>query len=351
MLAAYVSGHGFGHLVRLCEVLREVRARAPGLPIVVTGAVPAPLVRREVPAPLELRSEACDVGLAQRDALEIDDAATVARCRAFDARWEELVAREAALLRARGARLVLADVPALPFEAAARAGVPAVGLGNFSWDWIYAHLARRLPELAQPAARAAQAYRGAALFLALPFAGDLGVFPRREPVGFVARVPRVGRAEVRRRLGLPAGPVALLSFGGIGLPALRPGGIEPDPEVRYVFPEELTEARLEPLGLRYPEVVAAADVVVTKPGYGIVTDAIAGGARLVYTDRGDFPEYPIMVREMPAYLPCVHLPNEELRAGRLRAAVRQALALPAVPRPDLGGAARAADRVLALLHA
>jgi hypothetical protein len=349
MLAAYVSGHGFGHLVRLCEVLREVRARAPELPILLTGTVPEALVRREVPGPIELRAEACDVGLAQRDALDIDEPASVARCRAFDARWEEVAAREAAVLRARGARLVLADVPALPFDAAARVGVPAVGLGNFSWDWIYAHLARRLPELAASAARAARAYRTADLFLELPFAGDLGVFPRREQVGFVARVPRVERAEVRRRLGLAAGPVALLSFGGVGLPALRPDRIEPDPDVRYLFPEELGEARLEGLGLRYPEVVAAADVVVTKPGYGVVTDAIAGGARLVYTDRGDFPEYPVMVREMPAYLPCVHLPSAELRAGRVRAAVRRALELPAVPRPELGGAARAAARVLALL--
>jgi hypothetical protein len=349
VLAAYVSGHGFGHLVRLCEVLRRVRALAPELPIEVTGTVPAALVRGEVPGPLTLRAEACDVGLVQRDALEIDEPATLERCRAFDQGWEALAAREAGVLRARGARLVLADVPALPFDAAARAGVPAVGMGNFSWDWIYAHLARRLPGLAAAAERAARAYRHAALFLELPFAGDLSVFPRREPVGFVARRPRVERAEVRRRLGLPGGPVALVSFGGVGLPALRPGGLEPDPDVHYLFPEELSEERLRGLGLRYPDVVGAADVVVTKPGYGIVTDAIGGGARLVYTERGDFPEYPIMVREMPAYLPCVHLPMAELRAGRLRAAVHRALALPPVAPPDLGGAERAARRILELL--
>ena len=64
MLAAYVSGHGFGHLVRLCEVLRHVRALAPDLRITVTGAVPPALVTGEVPGPVELRPHACDVGLA-----------------------------------------------------------------------------------------------------------------------------------------------------------------------------------------------------------------------------------------------------------------------------------------------
>jgi L-arabinokinase len=349
-LAAYVSGHGFGHLVRLCEVLRQVRALRPDLPILVTGAVPAALVRGEVPGPVELREEACDVGLAQRDALEIDEPGTLARCRAFEAGWEARAAREAEVLRARRVSLVLADVPALAFDAAARAGVPAVGMGNFSWDWIYAHLARRQPGLQASAERAAQAYRTAALMLELPFTGDLSAFPRREQVGFVARRPRLPRAEVRRRLGWPDGPVALVSFGRVGLPALRPGGVEADPDVRYAFPEELSEARLQALGVRYPDVVGAADVVVTKPGYGIVTDAIAGGARLVYTERGDFPEYPIMVRELPAYLPCVHVSNAEVRAGRLRDPVHRALELPAVTPPELGGAERAARRVVELLE-
>ena len=40
MLAAYVSGHGFGHATRLCEVLRAVRERAPSLPLALVGTVP-----------------------------------------------------------------------------------------------------------------------------------------------------------------------------------------------------------------------------------------------------------------------------------------------------------------------
>ncbi len=350
MLAAYVSGHGFGHLVRLCEVLRKVRERAPDLPIAVVGAVPEVLVRREVAGPLEVRHEECDPGLAQRDALEIDEPGTLERCRAFDLGWEERARRESGWLRAQGARLVLADIPALAFDAAAGAGVPAVGLGNFTWSWIYSHLASRLPGLRAVADRAARAYAQGELLLELPFAGDLTDFRRREPVGFVARRARVEGEEVRRRLGLATGPVALVSFGGVGLPALRPGAIEPDPDVRYLFPEELREGRLDGLGLRYVDVVAAADVVVTKPGYGIVTDAIAGGTRIVYTERGDFPEYPIMVREMPAYVGCVHLPNADVRAGRLRAAVHRALATPMPPPPDLDGAHRAAGLLLELLR-
>ncbi len=349
MLAAYVTGHGFGHATRLLEVLRAVRARSPALPIAVVGAVPEWLVRRALPGEVAFRAVACDVGLAQRDALVIDEAATAERCRAFDATFDARVETEAAFLRACGARAVLGDVPPLAFAAAARAGVPGVALTNFSWDWIYRHLAARHPSLAASADLAARAYAEADLLLELPFAGDLSAFRRREPVGLVARRPRVGRAEARRRLGLDARPAVLVSFGGVGLPGLAREALAREAGLGFLLPEDVEVGRLDALGLDYPDVVGAADVVVTKPGYGIVSDAIGAGTRVVYTERGDFPEYPILVAGMARWLAAVHVPNDDLRAGRIGDAVRRALATPVPAPPDLGGADRAAARVLDLL--
>ncbi|WP_248345711.1 hypothetical protein [Anaeromyxobacter paludicola] len=349
MLVAYVTGHGYGHLVRLGEVLREVRARAPGLPMTLVGDVTEPLVRTLVPGPLALRRVACDAGLVQRDALQVDEAASLRRCRELDATFEARCAVETGFLRSVGARAVLADVPPLPFAAAARAGVPSLALANFSWDWIYRHLAAREPAFAASAALAASAYREAGLLLALPFAGDLSAFPRRVEVGLVARHPRVPREEVRRRAGLDGRPAVLVSFGGLGVPRLSREVLARDAEFQWLLPEDATTARLTALGLIYPDLVAAADVVVSKPGYGIVSDAVAAGARLVYTERGDFPEYPVLVRDMPRWLGCVHVSNADLFAGRLSEPVRRALSLPRPPPADTGGAARAAEQVLAAL--
>jgi L-arabinokinase len=347
VIAVYLSGHGYGHMTRACEVLAEVRRRDPSIPLAVVGSVPERLVRRAIPGPLLFRSAACDVGLVQLDALRIDEAATAARCRDFEATWEDRVAAEADFLREAGVRLVVGDIPALAFAAAARAGLPSVALGNFGWDWIYRHLAAREPGLGASADLAARAYREAALLLELPFACDLSVFTHREQMGWVARRPRVEREEARRRLGLDGRPVVLLSFGGVGLPALaRPAGPGSD-AFRWLVPAEVDD-RLEGLDLTYPDVVRAVDVVVTKPGYGIVTDAIAAGTRVVYTERGDFPEYPVLVEGMTRHLACVHVSNGDLLAGRIEEPVRRVLGMPVPPSPPLDGAARAAGRLLDL---
>jgi hypothetical protein len=355
VLAAYVSGHGFGHAVRTATILRELHTLAPALPIAVVTAGPEKVFRDAVGAGLVFRSEATDVGLVQHGALVIDTAATADACEAFARGLPARVEREAAWLRDIEARLVLGDVPPLAFLAAARAGIPAIAATNFSWDWIYGHLARHEPRLAAPAEAARGAYASARLLLELPFAGDLSAFLRRQPIPLVARRPPVTREEARRRLGLSPEPAALLSFGGLGLPGLdfqvlagvrgfqflsEPTGSPAPPNLRVLSKDDLAGRGLDYLGA-----VAAADVVITKPGYGIVSDAIACRTRMVYTERGDFPEYPILVRDMVRWLPAEYLSNADLLAGRVQAALEAVRARPFPDPPPMDGATVAA-RVL-----
>jgi hypothetical protein len=360
VLAVYVSGHGYGHATRTAHVLRAVRVFEPSLPVHVVSQAPERIFREAVSEPFQYRHVQCDVGLAQKNALEIDAEATVHAWRAFHADSQAWTEREADWLRRTRARLVLADIPPLAFEAAAAAGVPSVGLGNFSWDWIYSHLARRVPALREPSDAAREAHSKASLLLELPFAGDLSAFPARERIPMIARPQRRPRAETRRALGLADGEVAvLLSFGGIGFPGLDLRALAGLREFTFLVETDRRDIPSNVMamddrvrarrGVTFLDLVGGADAIVTKPGYGIVTDAIAARTPLVYTDRGDFPEYEVMVAEMKRYLPTAYVSNADLRAGRLEAPLREVLAAAMPPVPDLSGADAAARRILGRL--
>ena len=118
-------------------------------------------------------------------------------------------------------------------------------------------------------------------------------------------------------------PLVLSSFGGYGvrdfdpadprLPRSLDGGHHrPRRDRRRCRPASLflDEARIYEAGLRYEDLVAAVDVVVTKPGYGIISECIANDTALLYTSRGRFVEYDVMVREMPRVLRCRFLDHE-----------------------------------------
>src|SRR4029079_17891172 len=95
---------------------------------------------------------------------------------------------------------------------------------------------------------------------------------------------------------------------------------------------------------RYEDLVGAVDAVFTKPGYGIISECIANGTALVYTERGRFAEYGVLVREMPRYLRCAFLDNASLMSARWRDALERAVHAPAPPvRPRTDGASVIAE--------
>ena len=61
--------------------------------------------------------------------------------------------------------------------------------------------------------------------------------------------------------------------------------------------------------------------MVTKPGYGIISECIANDTALLYTSRGDFREYPVLVKEMPKYLRCCVHRSRRFVLGELGAAL------------------------------
>ena len=105
-------------------------------------------------------------------------------------------------------------------------------------------------------------------------------------------------------------------------------------------------------GYRYEDLVRAVDVVATKPGYRIIAECIANGAAVLYTSRGHFPEYDVIVEDMPKYLRTSFISNEELFGGKWEPYLDKLLAQ-ARPRkykkPETNGADVAAELLLKAL--
>jgi UDP-N-acetylglucosamine:LPS N-acetylglucosamine transferase len=101
---------------------------------------------------------------------------------------------------------------------------------------------------------------------------------------------------------------------------------------------------------QYEDLVQASDVVVTKPGYGIVADALAHKVPILYTERGEFPEYPRLVQALRQCATSEFIPQEELLTGNLTPYLTRLLTrVPIWPAIDLAGAENAAAKILELL--
>jgi hypothetical protein len=370
-VAFYVSGHGFGHASRQIEIINAFGRRRPDVAIFLRTAVAPWLLERTVAVPFEVDARPCDTGIVQIDALRLDAAATITEAAAFYATLDARAAAEAALLQLRGVRFVVADAPPLGCAAAARAGIPSVVVSNFTWDWIYAEYREDLGPAPALIPTIQAAYRLADAAWRLPMHGGfetfeppsrsgadgatLGQAPAQRVIDmpFVARHATHAAADTRARLGLP--PVdddrrlALPSFGGYGVAGIDLDALDLDGSWHVV---RVPDAAIYDAGLRYEDLVRAVDVVLTKPGYGIIAECIANDTAIVYTPRGRFAEYPVLVREMPRYLRCAYLANDALVTGRWQSALDAAVNAPPPPEhPRTDGADVIADMIAARVSA
>ena len=367
----YISGHGFGHASREIEIINALRDRRPDIPIVVRTGAKRWIFDLTLRAPVEFQQTECDTGVVQIDSLRLDEAETVRRAAAFYAGFDARVAAERDVLRSIRPSLVVGDVPPLAFAAARAAGVPSIAIANFTWDWIYdGYEPHRFgaPDLVR---RIREACAQADLFLRLPMWGGFAMAPPEvtRDLPLVARRSARDPIETRKALGLPVDrKLVLLSFGGHGLKGLSPAAFDTfgDEFVAVITGHlemseaahrsrrgvvEFDEQALYDAGWRYEDLVAAVDVVATKPGYGIIAECAAHQTALLYTSRGRFVEYEVLVREMPRYVRSQFIPQEALFAGAWRVYLEQLL-LQDRPEPaDVTGAAVAAETILARLDA
>ncbi len=357
----YVSGHGFGHASRDVEVINALQTTAgPPIRTVIRSSVAPDLLSRTVRGPYELRPGACDSGIVQSSSVAHDDGASVREALAFYATFDDRIAAEANALAQDQVALIVGDIPPLAFEVAERLHVPGIALGNFSWTWIYEGSREFMRDAGALVPRMRQAYAKATLALELPFAGGFDVFPRVRRIPLVARRPSRDRRSTRTHFGLPLHrPIALLSFGGYGLGSLDLTRLDcldtwtiattdrsaPDAP-RHPHVTVLAEDSFRG-GFRYEDLVASVDVVVTKPGYGIIAECIATATPMLYTSRGEFREYDLLVSQLPGYVKSRFISQTDLFAGQWRDALTE---LTAAPPPPLRMATDGAEVVARLLR-
>lgn len=365
-IAFYISGHGFGHASRAIEVINALGELRPDIPVCVRTSAPRRLFDLTLRRPVAFFDVPCDTGIIQKDSLQLDAVASIREAAEFHRRLAQRADREAAFLRSRGAWIVVGDIPPLASAAAFSTDIPSILIGNFTWDWIYEgypDLLRSAPDLLATIRRA---YSTASLVLRLPMSGGFsGLSSVTRDIPFITRRSLRDPAEVRRALGVALDkPLVLVSFGGYGVTGLDGAGLselgdytlattdvpsrdgwEKPAEVKGLV--NLSEQQLYDNGYRYEDLVRAADVVVTKPGYGIIAEAIANDTAILYTSRGRFVEYDVLVAEMPRYLRAEFIEQSDLLAGRWKDGLHRLLKAPKpAATADTNGALVAAEAIL-----
>ena len=345
-IAVYISGHGFGHLAQMAPVLNRIHALKPECRFLIRSALPYDEIDSRLDFDFELESTDTDVGVVQKSAIEEDREASIVRMRRWVDALERQIARETSLLRSFAPSVVVSNISPLAFPAAQSLEIPNIGLATLDWHTIYAHwLAPDDPVIE----KLAQAYAACDLLLTPPMAMDMGLFPVRRQIGLIAAQP----AAIPDPAGDTERKRALVLFGGCAHPPFDMAALAAMDEWLFLMPgcpagaPDNVQAVHFGNGLRAVDVMPLVDVVVCKPGYGVLSECWSCSRPIAWVERPDFPEFPMLKRWLDECMPAAGMSRSDFRHGNWLAALQAASSHGRkFPLIDSDGAHQAADIIL-----
>lgn len=353
-----ISGHGFGHAAQVVPVLNHLGRCVSDITAILNTSVPASFFEPRLTIPWRLNSTPQDIGCVQDGPLRIDVPATWEAHRRFHMDWDSRIQAEAALIKQSSSALVLSDISHMAVAAGASAGIPTIALCSLSWDAVLALYERPGVASEQNIVQHIRRAYGGADCLIRPTPGiPVTAFRRVVDVGPICEPHRPRTRELRAMLGAPDEDcLVLVGFGGIAQKAFPFAALESMAPFRFIIdadvPPNLTRViATKDLAWPFHTLLASVDIIMTKPGYGTIVEAVALRKPVVYVRRYHFVDEQSLVDYVHRYGRAVELNKDAFVAGAWLESLMAARALPPslLPSPAPTGGADAASHLLRYL--
>ena len=355
-----ISGHGYGHAAQVVPVLNALGGLVPEVTAILRTTVPASFFQDRLTIPWTLSPAQQDVGCIQDGPLTIDIEATWEAHQHFHETWETRLSIEVAAMQAASPALIIADTPYLAIEAGSRAQIPAVAMANLTWDLVLKEFCRVTDDSRQQLIqRIRESYAKADMALRIAPAPKFDAFSKMIDIGPIASPNSPERDRLASALAqTPNERTVLVGFGGIQLTSLPLEEMEQLHHYRFLIDGPVPSGyfrihSIQTLPLSFKTLLASVDVIMTKPGYGTIVEAVALQQPVVYVRRYNFADEPPLVDYLQRHGRGVEMSMKEFKAGRWETAIRTAdetTVASTAPPPPTGAAEAAAILVPYLLE-
>ncbi len=310
----YVSGHGFGHISRTSVILEKLILQ-PEIDQIHLISSRIDFIKWNH-AKLIKRNQVLDTGVFQKDSLSLDVKKTKEALQSFEKEKNFLLKLESDYCTKHNIDLIITDAGSFPITLAIEVGIPSIFIGNFTWDFIYQNYGEEDPYFAIISDLIRTEYTFATEALFLPFTCPMPSFLESTAVGMVGRKPTMSKSEARKLYGFSDDIIyILLSFGAYGLKGFEMDWKNLPSHIRLVasgVPGIDSRNVIIPADGYYPDLVKACDYVLTKPGYGILSETFYAKTPVMYTDRGNFSEYPVLVDILQTKIPSAYIAHSQI---------------------------------------
>lgn len=292
-LAIYISDHGFGHASRNIPIIRYILEANNDIKIIIkTGKFQGEFIRNligDFNGRVTYYFQSMDIGLILKEGtLEIDKAKLTKKIKEYIDSFEEKINKENEFLKNKNVDLIISDIVPWIFKSAKNLNIPSIMISNFTWVDIYTEY---LSEDIYGEYIDCYKLADKALFYEL-YMGEMESYIKNyEEVSLCSRLFNLEKADKIK--GSFKGPIVYLSVGRsvnlkeeIDVSNLNYNFIITDgiklkgSNVYYLVKETLNTQ----------DYLMASDFVITKAGWGTISEALLAKKKIAVLSRNNVAE-------------------------------------------------------------
>lgn len=296
-IAYFITSHGYGHGVRATAI---ANCFSTDIKITFRTLLPERFFSEELNRQYSVLEARYDCGCLQSDGVTVDIKATLDCYREIAHKNRENLQKEIRWCAEQNVDLIVSDITPFAFEIAKCSNIPSVAVTNFTWYDIYAQYLSYYPSFKPYLEEILEQYSYADLCIALQPSMDMNFFPKKTEVPVTGRIGRNRKDDVLSYYKIDKNKkLGLIYTGDFGMNSANWQKLKlfSDWEFLglYQLPTNppnfhLLDKKIFP----YQDLVSSVDCVISKIGYGVVSECFLNGIPLIYLPRKHFAEYPVL---------------------------------------------------------
>lgn len=349
-IVADISANGFGHIAQMAPILHKL-AENLEIQITLRTEVKAEICHEFFKIPFQFGPPPPDPNMRMKGPLDVDIDGLFVDYKNLVSRWDEVVLRDAEILKRLNADIVLTNISVVSIASASRAKIPAVAICSLNWADVFATYCGSDGAARIIFQQLTEVYNMATEFIQLTPHMKMDWLTSARTVGPVARQGKDHRNELEDLK--PAKNYAIASMGGI------PGAHDVMPlprldNVLWIVPADWEVVRDDWLSraninISFLDLIRSADLLVTKAGYGSVTECAINSTRIIYTERTDWCENVMLEAWMADNCTSCKVDRQTMQCGNYGREVVELLKQPVQPPMKATGSLEAAQILLNLI--
>jgi len=326
-LLACISSHGYGHFAMTAPILNALNQQ-PSLKLTIRCELPEALIKSRVSGDFDIISESSDFGIVMNSSLDVDLEKSLDAYQDLHADFPSAIEQEKKRLTALSPDLVLANIPYVTIIAAKQAGLPVIAYCSLNWADIFKPYYDEDSKVVEKIYKEMiESYNSADAFVRPQPAMAMPKLSNLKNIGPIASLGNKCRDQILTQFELPKeSKLVLVTPGGVATPV--PVNEWPEiPGVIWIVAWDYATERSDIISTTqinnlFNDVLASCDAVITKPGYGTVTETVCNGIPALYVLRGDWPEESFLVEWWCQHGNVLEISREDFFAGNVQLALK-----------------------------